>query len=112
MLGLTVPIDGRSRHPAGKIAFSEGLHNDLVERQGSCELDDTIAMTVRVVRRQDGLKILEQQLPDELVEIRGDPVFLGRRLKKRPSYSLEIGENGAQGLGEIVDLLQRCVQRL
>jgi hypothetical protein len=58
-----------------------------------------------MVDREDGLKILEQELVDEFLEEGFQPVPDRLRFHDSPSDPFEIGQDRTQTLGELVGLV-------
>ncbi len=80
-------------------------------RDAPRQIDDGVAKAVGMVEGQDRFEILQQQLFDELLEERLEPISDRLGVHDGAADALEIGQDGAQAPGELVDLVARFAQR-
>jgi hypothetical protein len=60
MVRLTATVIRRPRNAARYVAIGKSLHNPLVERERAGQINDTIAITIRMVGGEDRLEVFEQ----------------------------------------------------
>src|SRR5450631_2688654 len=106
---IALDVERRFRHgrrnACGDVLLRQDLHRRRSMHDSPRQIDDRIPETVRVIEGEDGLEIPQKKLFDELLEERLQTVPDRLGLHDRAADPLELGENGPEALGKLIDLV-------